>query len=130
MGRKKKMKQEKLPLGTIYQVKEGGNYYLRYQIQGRRKNVNLNTSDYDAAVAEYHRLLPTLQATTVEVVAAHVKNARQLAGRIMHVTRHLQSPLWRTTAIRRKPASATSSDTKPGTSCSTGCWTDRLPGAL
>ena len=31
MGRKKKMKQEKLPLGTIYQVKEGGNYYLRYR---------------------------------------------------------------------------------------------------
>ncbi len=86
MGRKKKMKQEKLPLGTIYQVKEGGNYYLRYQIQGKRKNVNLKTDDYDKALEEYQRLLPTLQATTVEVVAAHVKNARQLAGRIMRLT--------------------------------------------
>ena len=87
MGRRKKgMESEQLPLGTIYQVKEGGNYYLRYQIQGRRKNVNLNTSDYDAALEEYKRLLPTLQATTVEVVAAHVKNARQLAGRMQHVT--------------------------------------------
>ena len=86
MGRRKKMKQEKLPLGTIYQAKTGGNYYLRYQIQGKRKNVNLHTSDYDAALKEYQRLLPTLQATTVEVVAAHVKNARQLAGRMSHVT--------------------------------------------
>ena len=86
MGRRKKMKQEKLPLGTIYQAKAGGNYYLRYQIQGKRKNVNLNTSDYDEALKEYERLLPTLQATTVEVVAAHVKNARQLAGREKHIT--------------------------------------------
>ena len=86
MGRRKKMKQEKLPLGTIYQAKAGGNYYLRYQIQGKRKNVNLNTSDYDKALKEYERLLPTLQATTVEVVAAHVKNARQLVGRIMRLT--------------------------------------------
>lgn len=79
MGRKRKtMKPERLPLGTIYQAKAGGNYYLRYQIQGRRQNVNLNTSDYEAALEEYRRLLPTLQATTVEVVAAHVKVARQL----------------------------------------------------
>ena len=87
MGRrKKKMEHGKLPIGTIYQTREGGNYYLRYQIQGKRKNVNLNTSDYDEALKEYKRLLPTLQATTVEVVAAHVKNARQLAGRLKRVT--------------------------------------------
>ena len=87
MGRsKKRMEQEKLPLGTIYQVKDGGNYYLRYQIQGRRKNVNLKTDDYDEALKEYNRLLPTLQATTVEIVAAHVKNARQLGGRVKSVT--------------------------------------------
>lgn len=87
MGRKKKrLEQEKLPLGTIYQVKEGGNYYLRYQINGKRKNVNLKTDDYDKALEEYNRLLPTLQATTAEVVAAHVTNARQLAGRVMHLT--------------------------------------------
>ena len=89
MGRRKKKmekEQEKLPLGTIYQAKEGGNYYLRYQIQGRRKNVNLKTDDYDKAMKEYKRILPTLQATTVEVVAAHVKNARQLEERIMRLT--------------------------------------------
>ncbi|MBO4511244.1 MAG: tyrosine-type recombinase/integrase [Victivallales bacterium] len=89
MGRKKKrmeQEKEKLPLGTIYQVKKGGNYYLRYQINGKRKNVNLKTDDYEKALEEYNRLLPTLQATTVEIVAAHVKNARQLAGRIMRLT--------------------------------------------
>ena len=89
MGRQKKrmeQEQEKLPLGTIYQVKEGGNYYLRYQINGKRKNVNLKTDDYKNALKEYNRLLPTLQATTVEVVAAHVTNPRQLAGRIMRLT--------------------------------------------
>ncbi|MBP5638613.1 MAG: hypothetical protein J6X55_03985 [Victivallales bacterium] len=35
---------------------------------------------------EYKRLLPPLQATTVEVVAAHVKNARQLGGHVKSVT--------------------------------------------
>ncbi|MBR4517547.1 MAG: tyrosine-type recombinase/integrase, partial [Victivallales bacterium] len=81
MGRKRKtMKPEKLPLGTIYQAKAGGNYYLRYQIQGRRKNVCLKTSDYDEALKEYKRLLPTLQADTLEVVAAHVKVARRLGS--------------------------------------------------
>ena len=62
MGRRKKKmekEQEKLPLGTIYQAKEGGNYYLRYQIEGKRKNVNLKTDDYDKALEEYRRLLPT-----------------------------------------------------------------------
>ena len=52
MGRRKKrmeQEKEKLPLGTIYQAKEGGNYYLRYQIQGKRKNVNLETDDYEKA---------------------------------------------------------------------------------
>lgn len=78
MGRKKRMEQEKLPLGTIYQARKGGNYYLRYMIRGRRKNVCLKTSDYDEALKEYLRLLPTLQADTIEVVAAHVKVARQL----------------------------------------------------
>ena len=86
MGRRKKMKQEKLPLGTIYQAKAGGNYYLRYQIQGKRKNINLKMDNYDEALKEYKRLLPTLQATTVEIVAAHVKNARQLEGRISRLT--------------------------------------------
>ena len=71
MGRRKKrmeQEKEKLPLGAIYQAKKGGNYYLRYQIHGRRNNVNLKTDDYDEALKEYQRLLPTLQATTVEVV--------------------------------------------------------------
>ena len=83
MGRKKKsMKKEKLPVGMMYQTREGGNWYLRYQIQGKRKNVCLKTSDYDEAMKEYMRLLPTLQATTVEMVAAQVKNARQLGDRV------------------------------------------------
>ena len=81
MGRRKKrMEQEKLPLGTIYQARKGGNYYLRYMIRGRRKNVCLKTDDYDEAMKEYKRLLPTLQADTLEVVAAHVKVARQLGA--------------------------------------------------
>ena len=80
MGRKeKKMEPQKLPLGTVYQTRAGGNWYLRYQIQGKRKNVNLKTNDYDKAMEEYERLLPTLQADTIEVVAAHVKVARNLA---------------------------------------------------
>ena len=105
MGRRKKsMKQERLPLGTLYQAKAGGNYYLRYQIQGRRKNVNLKTDDYDKALEEYRRLLPTLQATTVEVVAAHVKNARQLEGRVKHLTLGSTWEKYSTSPDRAMPA--------------------------
>ncbi len=83
MGRKKmteKKISEKMQVGTIYQTKVGGTFYLRYQINGRRKNVNLKTDDYDQAKKNYQRLLPTLTATDVELVAAQVKAARSMAG--------------------------------------------------
>ena len=84
MGRKKKSDEivtEKMQVGTIYQVKAGGTFYLRYQINGSRKSVNLKTDNYDEAVKNYQKILPTLTATDVELVAAQVKVARDMAGR-------------------------------------------------
>ncbi|MCR4573337.1 MAG: hypothetical protein K5787_06180 [Lentisphaeria bacterium] len=86
MGRKKKSDKiitEKMQVGTIYQVKAGGTFYLRYQINGSRKNVNLKTADYEEAVKNYQKILPTLTATDVELVAAQVKVARDMAGRTL-----------------------------------------------
>lgn len=56
MGRRKKnMKTEekqsyKLEIGTVYQKKAGDNFYYRYQINGTRKTVSLNTRDLDEAI--------------------------------------------------------------------------------
>ncbi|MDX9979171.1 MAG: hypothetical protein RBU25_03890, partial [Lentisphaeria bacterium] len=67
----------KLDTGTIYQTKEGGSFYFRYQIEGKRKSVNLKTSNRKEAIDKAKAMLPVLQAPTVEVVAAHVAHAKK-----------------------------------------------------
>ncbi len=71
-------KSVKLDIGTIYQKEEGGVYYFRYQINGERKAVSLKTRNIEEAKREAKKQLPVLQATTTEVIAAHVQHARGL----------------------------------------------------
>ena len=75
MGKKCKVK---LDVGTVYQKEEGGNYYFRYQVQHERKCVSLKTSNQEEALEKARKLLPIIQATTEEVISAHVKVARHL----------------------------------------------------
>ena len=65
----------KLENGTVYQTSKGGNYYFRYQINGERKCVSLNTDNQAEALQKAKALLPTVQATSVEVIASHVKSS-------------------------------------------------------
>ncbi|MBR6056735.1 MAG: tyrosine-type recombinase/integrase [Victivallales bacterium] len=83
MGRKKmpdEIISQKMEVGTIYQTKVGGNFYLRYQINGRRKNVNLQTDDYTQAVKEYKKLLPMLTAIDEKELVTQVAVSLKRAG--------------------------------------------------
>ncbi len=72
-------KSVKLDIGTIYQKEEGGVYFFRYQINGERKAVSLKTRNLEEARKEAKKQQSILQATTTEVIAAHVQQARGLA---------------------------------------------------
>jgi integrase len=69
-------KNIKLDIGTVYQKTEGGNYYFRYQVEGKRKAISLKTKNRRDAVAKAQSMLPVIRASSVEVVAAHVNQAR------------------------------------------------------
>lgn len=70
----------KLETGTVYQTRKCGNYYFRYQVKGERKCVSLKTANQEEAIRKAKALLPTVQATNLEVIATHVKIARKLAA--------------------------------------------------
>ena len=69
--------KEKFARGTLYQVRPGGNFYFRYQLNKQRKNVALKIDDYEAAKKEvFQDHLPMINASSSEVIAAHVKQAK------------------------------------------------------
>jgi len=70
----------KLKIGTVYQKEDGGIYYFRYQVNGARKAISLKTRNKQEAIREAERHVPLLQATSSEVIAAHVQQARHMAG--------------------------------------------------
>jgi len=83
----------KLDKGPVYQTSRGGNYYFRYQVRGERKCVSLKTANREEAIRKAKELLPTVQATNLEIIATHVKVARKLAAQ----TKSLPiSEIWKT----------------------------------
>jgi hypothetical protein len=74
-------KTTKLDIGTVYRKTENASYYFRYQINGARKAVSLRTRNLKEAIAKAREIVPVVQATTTEVISAHVKQARGLASR-------------------------------------------------
>lgn len=79
MGRKMEKPQKiKLDIGTLYQKEIGGSYYYRYQLNGERKAVSLKTSNREEAMRKAKDLIPLVQASSIEVISAHVKQARRL----------------------------------------------------
>ena len=72
------LKKMKLKIGTVYQKEEGGIYYFRYQVNGARKAISLKTRNKQEAIREAEKLIPLLQATSSEVIAAHVQHARNM----------------------------------------------------
>ncbi len=74
------IQKKKLEVGTVYQQKEKGNYYFRYQVNGRRKSVSLGTNNLKKAIKEarlHH--IPQIEAKNLEALNAttdHVKHAK------------------------------------------------------
>ena len=69
----------KLKIGTVYQKEPNGIYYFRYQVNGARKAISLKTRNKQQAIKEAERYVPLIQATSPEIIAAHVQHARNLA---------------------------------------------------
>jgi integrase len=66
----------KLSKGTIYQKKAKGNYYYRYQVNGQRKAVSLDTKNQKDARKKAEEMIPLVTASNSEVIAAHVQVAQ------------------------------------------------------
>ena len=73
-------KNVKMSSGTIYRTSEKGNYYFRYQINGKRKSISLGTRRIDEAKRKAEEIINVVSAPSVEVVAAHVKLAKGWSG--------------------------------------------------
>ena len=69
----------KLKIGIVYQKEPNGIYYFRFQVNGARKAISLKTRNKQQAIKEAEKYVPLLQATSSEVIAAHVQHARNLA---------------------------------------------------
>lgn len=55
-------KTTKLPSGSVYQKTKNGNYYFRYQINGKRKAVSLGTKNKEEAVEKANELSDVVAA--------------------------------------------------------------------
>ncbi len=70
---------QKLDVGSIYA--KDGTYYYRYQVNGQRKAICLQTKNFDDAMKLAAEYVPMVKATGKEVIGAHILEARGLAER-------------------------------------------------
>ena len=66
----------KLDTGSVYQKEANGVYFFRYQVNGQRKAVSLHTKNQEEALDKAKAMLSVVTAPSIDVVAAHVKNAK------------------------------------------------------
>lgn len=69
----------RLSVGSIFPKGPGKIYFYRYQLDGHRKTVSLQTANRTEAVRKAEALLPIIKANSTEVIAAHVQQAKGLS---------------------------------------------------
>ena len=79
MPREKKVAAMKLSTGSIRRRARGGVYSYRCQINGKRTEISLQTTDYNEALKKAMDLVPIAEARSEEVIAAHVRQAKGFA---------------------------------------------------
>ena len=79
-------KSLRLSVGSIFTKGPGKIYFYRYQLDGHRKTVSLQTTNRAEAVKKAEALLPVIKATSTEVIAAHVQQARGLSSPIRELS--------------------------------------------
>ncbi len=78
----------KLETGTVYQPSKGGNYHFRYQVNHERKCVSLKTKNLEEAIQKAKEFQPIVNASSVEVISAHVKVAKSLVKQVKSIPAH------------------------------------------
>ena len=73
-------KSLRLSVGSIFTKGPGKIYFYRYQLDGHRKTVSLQTTNCAEAVKKAEALLPIIKATSTEVIVAHVQQTRGLSS--------------------------------------------------
>ena len=73
------VKSVRLSVGSIFPKGPGKIYFYRYQVDGRRKTVSLQTTNRAEALRKAEEFIPIIKATSPEVIAAHVQQAKGLA---------------------------------------------------
>ena len=97
-------KSIKLDIGTVYQKKENGTYYFRYQVNGQRKAISLQTKKSKEAVAKANELIPIVKSDSTEVISAHVQYAKGLRDRVRQLELFLAWDVYAKSPDRAMPA--------------------------
>ncbi len=94
----------KLDIGTIYKKADNGNYFFRYQINGQRKAVSLKTKNQKEAIAKAQDIVPIAKASSIEVISAHVKHAKNLTTKKNSLLLSLALEKYNSSPERARPA--------------------------
>ena len=86
-------KSLRLAVGSIFPKGPGKVYFYRYQVDGRRKTVSLQTANRAEALKKAQALVPIVKASTPEIVAAHVEYAMRRLPELGDLTCDLESLL-------------------------------------
>ena len=73
------VKSVRLTVGSIFPKGPGKIYFYRYQVDGHRKTVSLQTANRAEALRKAEEFIPIIKATSAEIVAAHVQQAKGFA---------------------------------------------------
>jgi len=73
------VKSVRLSVGSIFPKGPGKIYFYRYQVDGHRKTVSLQTTNRAEALRKAEEFIPIIKATSPEVIAAHVQQAKGFA---------------------------------------------------
>ena len=68
-------KSFRLKVGSICAKGPGKIYYFRYQIEGHRKTISLQTVNRAEALKNAQEFQPVIQSSSMDVIAAHVSLA-------------------------------------------------------
>ena len=68
----------RLKVGSIYTKGPGKIYYFRYQVEGHRKTISLQTTSRTEALKKAQEFQPVIQSSSMDVIAAHVSYAKGL----------------------------------------------------
>ena len=71
------VKSVRLSVGSIFHKGPGKIYFYRYQVDGHRKTVSLQTTNCAEALRKAEEFIPIIKATSTEVIAAYVQQVAQ-----------------------------------------------------